>query len=181
MPVTQSARRSALVDGEEAPGRASGSIRGLELFVMPKEGLGIYGRRLTGSFVGTSRPLLEEVGVLLGDPTFRIEAAYVARPYVPQDSTLRMVRAGFAGTSRFGTSGVSVRLRGGYFAPIERFKADGEQIEGWEGETSLAYTWDRYPLSAQLGYRIERLRVRDFEEETSALTLGIGIWLQRLR
>ncbi len=181
-PVTQSARRQAIAPGEDAPVSSSSTIRGIEAFLLPSGGgLGIFGRHHTSSLGDTNAPLLQEAGILIGDGGFRLEAAYSARRHLPQDSVIPFIRGGFAATSVLGTSGVALRLRAGYFVPVDRLQGDSQDTEGWEGETTLTYTWDRLPLSAQLGYRMERLRVVDFEEETSALTLGIGIWLQRRR
>lgn len=181
-PVTQSARRQAIAPGDDAPISSTSTIRGIEAFLLPSGGgLGIFGRHHTSSLGDRNAPLLQEAGLLIGDGGFRLEAAYSARRHLPQDSVIAFLRGGFAATSILGTSGVALRLRAGYFVPIDRFNGGGQETDGWEGETTLAYTWDRYPLSAQLGYRIERLRVVDFEEETSALTLGVGIWMQRRR
>ena len=70
-----------------------------------------------------------------------------------------------------------MRIRGGYYVALDRFKSDKGAPDGWQGETSLAYTWDRFPVFAQIGYRIERMRGARVDEEMSSLTLGAGIWL----
>ncbi len=182
VPVTQSVRRQAIAPGDAVPLTTSGTIRGLEAFLLPAGGgVGVFGRYHTSNLGAENKPLMQEAGLLLGDASFRLEFAYSARHHLPQDSVIPLIRAGFGGTTILGTSGVALRLRASYFVPVDRFEGAGENTDGWEGETTLSYTWDRFPLSAHLGYRLERLRVVDFEEENSAITLGFGLWLQRRR
>ena len=177
MPLKQNVRRHESTPLGN-PTSANGTLSGVEASIMgASSGMGVFGRYLSGRLSGPKQRMVAEGGVMVGDKTFKIEIGYSERLYLPADSTLKFLRGGFNVTSFLGTSGVAVRLRGGYYAALNRFKSDKSAPDGWQGETSIAYTWDRVPVFAQIGYRIETLRGARVQEETSALTLGAGIWL----
>lgn len=176
-PITHSVRRHAS-STTTSPNMATGTMRGIEGSVLAtNSGIGVFGRYLSGSLAGPKQRMISEGGFMVGDKTFRIEMGYSERLFIPADSTIAFVRGGFNAITFLGTSGVAVRLRGGYLASLDRFKSDRKGPDGWEGETSVSYTWDRVPIFAQIGYRINRMRGELVDEEMSALTLGAGLWL----
>lgn len=177
MPVTLSVRRNSF-EPNRTPTTQRGTLKGVEGSLLgASSGIGLYGRFLTGNLAGPSKTMLTEGGVLIGDRTFRLEFGYAEQFYVPVDSAIKLLRGGLTYTSYLGTSGVAVRFRGSYFTAIENFKTQQNNHDGWTGETAISYTWDRFPVFTQLGYRIERQRGQGLDEESSALTLGAGIWL----
>lgn len=177
MPLKQNVRRHESTP-LSSPTSANGTLTGVEASIMgASSGMGVFGRYLSGNLSGPKQRMVAEGGVMVGDKTFKIEVGYSERLFLPADSTLKFLRGGFNATTFLGTSGVAVRLRAGYYAALARFKSDKSAPDGWQGETSIAYTWDRVPVFAQIGYRIEALRGARVQEETSALTLGAGIWL----
>ena len=175
MPLTQSVRRHQSVPPAD-PTSATGTLKGVEMSVLGQSGIGLFGRYLSGNLSGPSKPTVAEGGLIMGDKTFRIEVGYSDRLFIPDDSTIAFARGGFNLTTFLGTSGVAVRFRAGYYAAIERFRGMTAAPDGWQGESSVSYTWDRVPVFAELGYRIDRLRTERTDEEWSALTLGVGIW-----
>lgn len=176
MPITQSIRRHEFTAGTD-PRSETGVLRGVEGSVIGSAGLGLFGRYLTGDIGRSRKKMVTEGGVSVGDKSFKIEVGYSERLYLLVDSIVRYTRAGFSATTFLGTSGVAVGFRAGYYVSIDKLKGLPKTPEGWQGETSLSYTWDRLPLFAQVGYRIERTRRTGADEEMSALTLGGGLWL----
>jgi len=177
MPLTQSVRRHASTS-LAAPQSTTGTLTGVEASLIgPSSGLGLFGRFLQGNLVGPKQRMVAEGGVAIGEQDFKIEFAYSERLYIPADSNVKFVRGGINVTEFLGSSGVAVRFRAGYYSALERFKKDKLGPDGWQGETSVSYTWDRLPVFAQLGYRIERFRSKGVDEEMSSLVLGGGIWL----
>ncbi len=177
LPITHSVRRHAS-STTTSPTIATGTMKGIEGSVLAtSSGIGAFGRYLSGSLAGPKQRMIAEGGFMVGDKTFRIEMGYSERLFLAADSTVAFLRGGFNTTTYLGTSGVAVRFRAAYLASLDRFKEDRKGPDGWEGETSISYTWDRVPVFAQLGYRINRMRGELVDEEMSALTLGAGLWL----
>jgi hypothetical protein len=159
----------------------SGPIAGVEFLLALRSGaFGLHGRLLS-----TDGPAVMEGGVVLGSRKFALDLAYMMRDGFnpvnsqPYDSTYAFARAGFRSRANLGNTGFTVGLRGGYYVGIPGSVDPGADLEGWEGESQLAWTWSRFPLTVLMGYRLERFRVWGIEQETSALTFGGGVALGR--
>jgi len=141
-------------------------------------GVGLHGRFLQ-STLGQEDLTLAEVGVLAGFPSFSVEASYLTRTgYSPESGLLhgesyRLGRAGIRSVRALGNSPFRVSFRGGVYVPTE-VRARAAEASGWEGESLLLLRSLRTPLQLSVGYRLERLRVADLEQEVSALLLGFG-------
>ncbi len=158
---------------------ASGSIGGVEFLLTPRNGgIGVHGRMLS-----TDGPQIMEGGLLIGSRRFSLDLAYQMRNgYSPDgvgitnfDSTYAFARGGFRSRANLGNTGFTVGLRAGYYVAIPSDEDPGPELEGWEGETQLAWSWSRFPLTLLMGYRIERFLVWDIEQEVSAFSIGGGL------
>lgn len=157
----------------------SGSIGGVEFLLTPRNGgIGIHGRMLS-----TDGPRIMEGGLLIGSRRFSLDLAYQMRDgYSPAgagitnfDSTYAFARGGFRSRANLGNTGFTVGFRAGYYVAIPSDQDPGPELEGWEGETQLAWSWSRYPLTLLMGYRIERFLVWGIEQEVSAFSIGGGL------
>lgn len=154
---------------------------GLEFTLQPKNGgIGLTGRMLN------SPDGLEYLdgGLLIGSRVFSLDLTYATRTAMSPggggfDSTQSFARGGFRTHVNLGNTGFTARLRANYYVEIVKPEVPARGIEGWEGETGLGWSWDRFPVTAQMGYRIERFLVHGVEQEVSALVLGAGIVLGR--
>jgi hypothetical protein len=169
-----------VVDGKrQTPEPRAGSLQGVEGVLLGKNsGVGLFGRYLSGTVGPVSGQHVREGGILLGSHDFRIEVGYAERLGALTDTTYRIVRGGFTGTSDLGTSGLAIRLRANVLVPFERLNGEAKRTLGWEGETGIAYTWNRVPLTASVGYRLERLFDLPRDQELSGLVIGFGLWLK---
>lgn len=156
------------------------AMRGAQLTLLSRSaGMGLVGRILQ-SPIGSSDLNSIEGGLVVGAPAFMLEGAYVMRSgfsagtALPFDSTHAFARAGLRLRARLGNTGFALRMRLGYYIPIK-----SKTLEGWEGESGVTWTWDRIPLTAAVGYRLERFVVSGVEQEVSAVSLGVGIILDR--
>lgn len=159
------------------------ALQGVDVVLQPRAGgVGIAGR-LTQSPLGAKDLGNMEAGLLFGSPGFSLEAAYATRngysveSGMAHDSVHVYVRGGLRMRAILGNSGFAVGFRAGYFLPPEQKPLDGENLEGWEGETYLTWVAPRFPISALVGYRIERFAVAGHEQESSALVVGGGFTL----
>lgn len=177
--ATNSSIRQQIVPlGAENVG-SSISLRGYEASLIgPSSGFGLYGRYSAGEVGGASKRQLLEGRVLIGSPQFRLELGYAERRHALVDSSLQYLRGGFTTTTNLGTSGIAIRLRAIGTMPVKRDGVPFNQHLGWEGETNVSYTWPRFPVFAQLGYRIESMRHPTGDEEQSSLVMGVGLWLK---
>ena len=155
------------------------SLSGVEFLLTPRNGgIGLHGRMLS-----SDGPALLEGGLLIGSRRFSLDLAYVMRdgfnPDSPIpvnfDSTYAFARGGFRSRANLGNTGFTVGIRGGYYVGIPSDEDPGPELEGWEGESQLAWSWSKFPLTVLMGYRIERFKVWGIEQETSALTFGGGV------
>ena len=153
-------------------------LTGVELLLQPRKG----GVGMTARMLGRPDELNYLDGsILLGTRVFSVDLAYVMRagpdPLVPVnlDSTYSFGRAGVRSRANLGHTGFTLNFRAGYYVPIPEVTAKVAGLEGWEGETGLSWTWSRFPLTAALGYRLERFKIYSVEQEVSALTLGVGV------
>ncbi len=157
---------------------SSASLKGFEVLLMPRNG----GIGLTGRMIGEADGLTyTEGGILIGSRRFSIDAAYVMRTgynpvtFLPFDSTYAFARGGFRSRGNLGNTGFTFGFRAGYYVGIPGKPANDPTLEGWDGETNLYWSWSKFPLTAMLGYRIERFNVWGVEQEVSALTMGAGL------
>lgn len=155
----------------------SGSLSGVEFLLTPRNGgIGLHGRMLT-----SDGPAITEGGIVIGSRRFSLDLAYMMRNgfnpvnSLPYDSTYAFARGGFRSRANLGNTGFTLGVRGGYYVGIPSDQDPGPELEGWEGETQLAWSWSRFPLTVLMGYRIERFMVWGREQEVSALSLGGGV------
>lgn len=157
---------------------SSGSLAGVEFLLTPRNGgVGLHGRMLSSD----PGPAITEGGLVIGSRRFSIDAAYVMRNgynpvnSLPYDSTYAFARGGFRSRANLGNTGFTLGLRGGYYVGIPSDQDPGPELEGWEGETQLAWSWSKFPLTLMMAYRIETFTVWGYEEEVSALSIGGGL------
>lgn len=170
--------RSSLLLGTPVPERTV-ALRGIDLAVRPSRfGFGAH-LRVAQSALGSSDLSVAEVGVTLGAPVFSIDATFAQRAgYSPatglmHDESYPYVRLGLRSQRMLGNSRLSVFFRAAAIAGTDASLT--EPVEGWDGETHVAWTARRVPVRAMLGYRIERFAVAGLEQEVSALLFGVGL------
>lgn len=118
-----------------------------------------------------------DAGVVIGGRFVALEAAYATRgSYSPTSGlaharTASFARAGLRGRLALGATGFAMHLRGNAYLPT------GDDVEGWDGESGLTFSTPSWPVTATLGYRLERFRIFDVEQEVSSLTFGLGFTL----
>ncbi|MEX2181755.1 MAG: hypothetical protein WD771_06910 [Gemmatimonadaceae bacterium] len=150
-------------------------------------GLGLAARRIAG---GDDAPTYQEVAFLMGSRRFALDLGAAQRTGFDSltfggggdfDSTYTFARAGFRTRANVGNTDFSVQLRALYYIgiPLGDDALPKDELEGWSGETGLSWTWNRFPLTLNLGYRIERFKVFAVEQEVSAFTIGGGLLLGR--
>jgi hypothetical protein len=181
MPVQQSVHRN-LVDFDGSVRQQTGTLKGLEVNLLGKSsGIGLFGRMHSGTVGVTSGRQLLEGGLMIGEKSFRLQFAYSERKGAIIDTTYRLLSGGFQAVSDLGSSGIALKMRAAFGLPIDRIKGEAGQVkmgDMWEGETAVTYTWSRLPIFAQIGYRMERMRLMPRDQELSGLVLGAGIWMR---
>lgn len=170
----------AVVAPEEKPGLGS-----FELALQKARGggLGIAIRSVGGEEAAE----YAEAAFLMGSRVFALDLGAATRTGFNTftggafDTTYTFARAGFRSRANLGNTDFSVTMRGLYYIglPTPEEEALPSDLEGWSGETGLSWTWNRFPLTANLGYRIERFRVFAVEQEVSSLYFGGGLLLGR--
>lgn len=170
--------------------QASGSISGAE-FLVRNEGVGLYGRYLTGK-VGELSALgpdgrfrMLDGRLMIGPPVFNLEGGVALRARSGSLAEPRdlLFRAGARSTIWLGPSGFSLTVAASALARSERPENSPNKklrIVGWEATTAVFYQLPRLPIYAMLGYRYERLRASEEaaapgREELSAIVLGAGL------
>ncbi len=150
-------------------------------------GLGIAVRTIGG---GTDAPEYSEFAFLMGTRRFALDIGAAARTGWDSigvagggnyDTLHIFPRAGFRSRANLGNTDFSVTLRGLYYVGLPSLDENlpDANLEGWSAETGLSWTWRRFPLTANMGYRIERFKVYSREQETSSFVLGGGLLLGR--
>ncbi len=150
-------------------------------------GLGVAVRSIAGD---DNAPTYLDVGLLMGSRRLALDLGAAQRTGFDSlgfggggayDSTYTFARAGFRSRANLGNTDFSVQFRALYYIgiPLGDDALPKDNLEGWSGETGLSWTWKRFPLTANLGYRIERFKVFAVEQESSAFTIGGGILLGR--
>jgi hypothetical protein len=176
-------------DNLAAPTESEPSLGSFEIALQKAHGggLGIAARSIAGD---DNSPSYVEVALLMGARIFALDLGAAMRTGFDSlgfsgggafDSTYIFPRAGFRSRANIGNTDFSVQFRGLYYIgiPLGDDALPKDELEGWSGETGLSWTWKRFPLTANLGYRIERFKVFDVEQESSAFTLGAGLLLGR--
>lgn len=143
--------------------------------------------RVTGRLLRSTRGADDlhslDAGVLLSVRFISLEAAYASRrSYSPESGLAHGRTAEFARESRraragVGSSGFIMHLRGNAYVPTQRAAVAEDEIEGWDAESGLTYVPRSLPVTATLGYRLERFRIFGVEQEVSALTFALGVAL----
>lgn len=176
--TSSSIRHRALPSEGEIAGESVG-WRGLEgALIGPTSAFGLYGRYTAGRVGSNNGRQMLEARLMMGAPEFRFEFGYAERHHSVVDSTFQYYRGGLTTTTTLGTSGITIRFRAIGTVPVKRAGLPFQEHLGWEGETNVSYTWPRFPVFAQLGYRIESMRHPAGAEELSSLVLGVGLWLK---
>jgi hypothetical protein len=148
-------------------------------------GVGVTARLIAG---GNNSPQYTELGFLLGSRQLAADLGVAMRRGYDffstgiYDSTHTTARIGVRSRVNLGESGFSLQARAGKYIgfPEPRNLPNRAVPQGWNAETGVSWTWPgRIPFTANLGYRIERFRAWNFEQEVSSLTFGTGILLGR--
>lgn len=124
-----------------------------------------------------------EAGLLIGSRHIAVEAAYAQRgSYAPATGlaharVAEFGRAGLRTGFDLGASGFSMQLRANAYVPTWRAAVADDDVEGWDAESGLTFASPALPVSATVGYRLERFRIFGVEQEVSALTFALGFTL----
>lgn len=168
---------------EEAVGLVS-----LDLTVQPAEGNGLgFAARAIGG--GESAPNLTELGVLVGSRRLAVDVGIGTRsafdpddPDDPYEVPYPIARLGIRSRMDLGQSPFSVHFRAARHIGIGG-EADDDlgspRAGGWNAETALSYTARRFPVTGNLGYRIERFEVFNRDQEVTSLYVGVGVLFGR--
>lgn len=148
-------------------------------------GVGVTARIIAG---GPSSPQYTEIGFLVGSRQLALDLGGATRRGYGRlsggniDSTYAMARLGVRSRVNLGDSQFSLLTRvNRYLSFPEPGGADFRAVpNGWSGEAGLSWTWPgRIPFTANLGYRWERFRVWNRDQDVSGLSLGGGLLLGR--
>lgn len=159
-------------------GQSSAAVQGFEAIISTsREEGGLSARLLSGSY-DDSDFSLREARVFVGGTWLQAEGAYGQRSLSGTDSLVLFARGGLRSLVQIGGSGVSLSVAGSkYFdGNFSSEKPTGNEVEGWEGETNIFYTFARVPVYVQLGYRNEYFSRGNRAESMSGLILGTGLW-----
>jgi len=141
--------------------------------------------RAEGRFLRSDRGSLDlrsiDAGLVVGGRVLGVAAAFGQRgSYDPG--------TGFAHgrDAEFGRLGVRLRfgapdahfilhLRGDGYVPFDAAENSGDALSGWDAEGGVTWRTRKLPVTASLGYRLERFQIFGAEQEVSALTLALGV------
>ena len=173
----------AVVSPETSAGMVS-----LDLAMQRAEGngIGFAGRMILG---GSAAPSSLDASMLVGSRLFAGELGIGTRNgWDPDeaagtfDIAYPIARFGIRSRANLGNSPFSAHLRAARYVGLPG-EADPDfgavDLTGWSAESGLSWTWQTFPVTANLGYRIERFRVYTHEQEVSSLYLGAGFLLGR--
>lgn len=157
----------------------------LEAQLLPLRGYGVgaAARILIGDRNG---PLYSDAAILVGsrriaaDLGFASRRTYDIRTARFYDSTFVVFRPGIRSRLNIGTTGASVHGRAARYFQLPDAGRPAARLWGWNGEVGANYTlrW-RYPLTANLGYRHESLRVYNRRQSVSSVTFGASVLIGR--
>ena len=167
----------------------SGALLSLDLALQPVEsnGIGVAGRVIGLSDAG---PGFIEGSVLLGSRAFAFDLGIGSRTgpepdkpdEKPYELAFRFAKIGVRSRLNLGQSPFSVQFRAARHVGLTN-EVDSNfgapDALGWAGETSLSWTRPGSPFTASVGYRIDRFESYRIEQETSALTVGVGVLFGR--
>lgn len=177
--ITHQARvRSAL--GTIVPPERAVPMYGFEL-VLPTgwRPLAIEGRFLRSAH-GRADLRSRDLGLTLGSEVFRLAAAYGDRgSYEPASGLAHhrdaaFIRVGVRIGWRPSGSGLLLRLHADHYLPLRAGDVPPPGLRGTEVATAITYRPLRLPMTASIGYRLERFRIFRVDQEVSALTLALG-------
>jgi hypothetical protein len=137
--------------------------------------------RILRSSLGSSDLHSMDAGFVVGWRAFAVAAAYGQRASYDPESGLAHARGAEFG--RFGvrlsssaaTSLFSIHLRGDTYVPAQAADTAANALRGWDAEGGVTWRARRQPLTASVGYRLERFRIFRVEQEVSALTFSLGV------
>lgn len=175
-----------LISGESGNGDQTTPGMGSLDFSVQSSALGGLGLGLR-SVGGTGAYDFAEVALLLGSRSFSVDIGGASRTGYNQltdnlnDTTYRFARVGARSRVNLGNTDFSVTMRGaGYInIPTPEDKLLPSNLSGFSVESGLSWTWARYPLTANLGYRVEQFKVFAVEQRTRSLVFGGGLLLGR--
>jgi hypothetical protein len=177
---TAATKRNSSID-DIVTDRSSTSVKGIEAFLAPPNGAGGFAMRILDGTYGNGKLKLREGRIFLGENGLRVEGAYGQRSILGSvDTLVRFARAGLRSVTRIGGSGFSLNVSGSkYFSgDLSNKKSDAtDKLNGWEGETAIAYTAPRIPVFVQIGYRAEYFTFGNRAEYLNGVVLGTGVWL----
>jgi hypothetical protein len=128
----------------------------------------------------------QELALLMGSRRFALDLGVATRTGFDSlnlggggayDSLYIFPRVGFRSRANIGATDFSAQFRALLYVPLPSLDdaLPESEFAGWSAETGLSWTWNRFPLTANLGYRIERFRAFGREIETSSMILGAGV------
>jgi hypothetical protein len=181
MPSIRSAAGQTLLPEQQS---SMVSIEGTYL-PLSGNGVGVTARIIVG---GNNTPQYTELGFLVGSRQIALDLGVATRRGFNTfttgiyDSTHTTARLGLRSRLNLGESGFSLQSRAGRYIgfPEPRGLPNRAVPQGWNAETGVSWTWPgRIPFTANLGYRIERFRAWNLEQEVSSLTFGTGLLFGR--
>lgn len=122
-----------------------------------------------------------DAGVVLGWRSLGLAAAFGQRgSYDPQTGLAHGREAEFSRLGlRLATGDpdamFTLHLRGDAYLPIQKMEDSADALSGWDAEGGVTWRTRRLPLTASLGYRLERFQIFRVQQEVSALTVALGL------
>lgn len=171
--------RSAL--GDLVPPERRVSLLGVELILpTPWRALRVEGRVLRSEQGQVDLRLLD-AGLVFGSREVGVAAAFGQRGSYDPETGLAHTR-----DAEFGRVGLRFRvgapdahfvlhLRADAYAPVGSMDSPADSISGWDAEGGVTWRSAGHPVTASLGYRLERFRIFRVEQEVSALTFALGV------
>lgn len=122
-----------------------------------------------------------DAGLIVGWRAFGVAAAYGQRGSYDPASGLAHTRDAEFGrlgarlASGEANSSFIVHLRGDGYIPTQATDSSANALSGWDAEGGVTWRRRGHPLTASVGYRLERFRIFGVEQEISALTVALGV------
>lgn len=141
--------------------------------------------RAEGRFLRSARGRVDlrsiDAGLVVGWRVLGLAAAIGQRGSYDPESGLAHGR-----DAEFGRLGLRLRFaqpdaafivhaRGDTYVPIQSAENPADALSGWDTEGGVTWRTKELPLTASLGYRLERFRIFTAEQEVSALTFALGV------
>lgn len=136
--------------------------------------------RLLRSARGGADLRATEAGLVLAWRAVGVSAAYAQRgSYAPASGLAHERNAAFGRLgARLATGpaafGLEFHARADAYLPFTSEPDPANDIKGWDAASGVTWRPARLPVSATLGYRLERFRIFSVEQEVSALTFALG-------